>query len=130
MSDLGCDAGLFLRSNERAKAYQVMIDYLEGGMVGGIFAEGLKDVKADNSKARQWPQYSKKDRWNQLLAQIGGEAPHIRVWLNGTQIVDWTDTANDTSDGAIERTTALQTRRVGKASVGFREATAGPKTVP
>ena len=42
--DFGCDGGLFLRSNEKGQAYQVMIDYLEGGSVGGIYGEGLKGV--------------------------------------------------------------------------------------
>ncbi len=42
--DWGCDGGLFLRSNEEGDAYQVMIDYLEGGSVGGIYGEGLSGV--------------------------------------------------------------------------------------
>src|SRR5262252_3204407 len=40
--DWGCDGGLFLRSNEKGDAYQVMIDYLPGGVVGGIYGEGLE----------------------------------------------------------------------------------------
>jgi hypothetical protein len=43
--DWGCDGGLFLRSNEKGQAYQVMIDYLEGGSVGGIYGEGLTGVE-------------------------------------------------------------------------------------
>ena len=39
--DWGCDGGLFLRSNEEGDAYQVMIDYLEGGSVGGLYGEGI-----------------------------------------------------------------------------------------
>jgi hypothetical protein len=31
-----------------------MIDYLEGGIVGGIYGEGLQGVRADNSRARDW----------------------------------------------------------------------------
>ena len=41
--DWGCDGGLFLRSTEAGEAYQVMIDYLEGGSVGGVYGEALKD---------------------------------------------------------------------------------------
>ena len=37
----GCDGGLFLRSNEEGDGYQVMIDYLEGGSIGGVYGEGL-----------------------------------------------------------------------------------------
>jgi hypothetical protein len=106
--DFGCDGGLFLRSNEKGNAYQVMIDYLERGMVGGIYGEGLKDVKADNSKAREWQSHWKKGDWNHLRARIEGDVPHIQVWLNGTQIVDWTDTANHLTDGATEGMIALQ----------------------
>lgn len=106
--DFGCDGGLFLRSNEKGNAYQVMIDYLEGGMVGGIYGEGLKDVRADNSRARDWQKYWKKAEWNLLRARIEGDVPHIQVWLNGTQIVDWTDTANHAADGATEGMIAVQ----------------------
>jgi hypothetical protein len=104
----GCDGGLFLRSNEKGQAYQVMIDFLEGGMVGGIYGEGLKDVKADNSKARNWKQHWKPYEWNQLRARIEGDVPRIQVWLNGEQLVDWTDTANHAADGATEGMIALQ----------------------
>lgn len=106
--DFGCDGGLFLRSNEKGNAYQVMIDYLERGMVGGVYGEGLKDVKADNSKAREWQKHWKKGEWNNLRARIEGDVPHIQVWLNGEQIVDWTDTANHAADGASEGMIAVQ----------------------
>jgi hypothetical protein len=107
--DFGCDGGLFLRSNEKGQGYQVMIDYLERGMVGGIYGEGLKDVKADNSKARaEWPKAWKKGEWNHLRARIEGDVPHIQVWMNGTQIVDWTDSANHLADGATDGMIAVQ----------------------
>jgi hypothetical protein len=106
--DFGCDGGLFLRSNEKGNAYQVMIDYLERGMVGGVYGEGLKDVKADNSKAREWQKHWKKGEWNNLRARIEGDVPHIQVWLNGEQIVDWTDSANHAADGATEGMIAVQ----------------------
>jgi hypothetical protein len=44
--DWGCDSGLFLRSSEAGEAYQVTLDYLPGGGMGGIYAEGLKGVGA------------------------------------------------------------------------------------
>jgi hypothetical protein len=106
--DFGCDGGLFLRSNEKGQAYQVMIDYLEGGMVGGVYGEGLQGVRPDNSKARDWKQHWKKGEWNHLRARIEGEVPRIQVWLNGEQIVDWTDTANRAADGATSGMIALQ----------------------
>jgi hypothetical protein len=42
--DYGCDSGLFLRSNEAGDAYQVTLDYLPGGGMGGIYGEGLTGV--------------------------------------------------------------------------------------
>lgn len=103
--DFGCDGGLFLRSSEAGEAYQVMIDYLEGGNVGGIYGERLKDVKGVRGEYEpQW----KKGEWNQLRARIEGEVPRIRVWLNGVQITDWTDTANHAAGGATEGMIAVQ----------------------
>ena len=39
--DWGCDSGLFLRSSEAGEAYQVTLDYLPGGGMGGIYGERL-----------------------------------------------------------------------------------------
>jgi hypothetical protein len=104
--DWGCDGGLFLRSNEAGDAYQVMIDYLEGGSVGGIYGEGLKDVatKATPEYTKLW----KKGEWNRLRARIEGDVPHIQVWLNDQPLVDWTDTANHAAAGATDGMIALQ----------------------
>src|SRR4051812_27597207 len=44
--DYGCDSGLFFRSNEAGDAYQVTMDYLPGGSIGGIYGEGLQGVGA------------------------------------------------------------------------------------
>ena len=48
--DYGCDGGIFLRSNSNGQAYQVMLDYLEGGNIGGIHGERLEGVEARESK--------------------------------------------------------------------------------
>jgi hypothetical protein len=109
--DFGCDGGLFLRSNEKGQAYQVMIDYLEGGIVGGLYGEGLGDLgkgRGGDRLAPGWKEAWKKDAWNTLKARIEGEVPHIQVWLNGVQVVDWTDTQNHLKDGATEGMVALQ----------------------
>lgn len=104
--DFGCDSGLFLRSNEKGQAYQVMLDYLEGGAVGGIYGERLEGVKGD--RGAKWTEVWKKGEWNSIRARIEGDAPHIQVWMNGTQIVDWTDTANHLADGATDGMIAVQ----------------------
>ena len=112
--DWGCDGGLFLRSNEEGQAYQVMIDYLEGGSVGGIYGEGLEGVGKTGTgdpTGKNWRQYWKKGEWNLIRARIEGDAPHIQVWMNGTQIVDWTDSANHSAAGAKDGMIALQVHK-------------------
>jgi hypothetical protein len=104
--DWGCDGGLFLRSTEAGEAYQVMIDYLPGGSVGGVYGEGLKDVAS--FAAPGWQQHWKKGEWNTIRARIEGDIPRITVWMNGTQITSWTDTANHLPGGVLDGHIALQ----------------------
>jgi hypothetical protein len=104
--DWGCDGGLFLRSNEAGDAYQVMIDYLEGGSVGGVYGEGLGGKTF--APAEGWAKHWKKGEWNTLRARIEGDVPRIQVWLNGAQLVDFKDDANHAKDGATEGMIALQ----------------------
>jgi len=107
--DWGCDGGLFLRSNEKGQAYQVMIDFLEGGSVGGIYGEGLEGLDESPGRvARDWRRHWRDDDWNALRARIEGDVPHIQVWLNDQQLVDWTDSANHAADGATDGMIALQ----------------------
>jgi hypothetical protein len=106
MPDYGCDGGLFLRSDEAGNAYQVMLDYLPGGSMGGIYGEGLKDVTRTPSDG--WQQHWKADTWNTLRARIENAVPHIQVWLNEHQITDWTDTANHATGGSATGMIALQ----------------------
>ncbi len=111
--DFGCDSGLFLRSNEKGEAYQVMLDYLQGGNMGGIYGEGLKGVKG---VAADWEKHWKKGEWNSMRARIEGPAPHIQVWMNGTQVTDWTDTANHLPEGAGDGMIALQIHGGGRCT--------------
>jgi lysophospholipase L1-like esterase len=104
--DWGCDGGLFLRSTEAGEAYQVMLDYLPGGSVGGVYGEGLKDVAA--FAAPGWQQHWKKGDWNTIRARIEGEIPHITVWMNGTEITNWNDTANHLPGGLLDGHIAVQ----------------------
>ncbi len=113
--DCGCDGGLFLRSNEKGQAYQVTIDYLDGGTVCGIYGEGLARLEGTGKRNdSNWRQYWKTNDWNLIRARIEGEAPHIQVWLNGTQVVDWKDTANHLPDNATDGMIALQAHMSGK----------------
>ncbi|HYO83340.1 MAG TPA: DUF1080 domain-containing protein [Bryobacteraceae bacterium] len=113
--DFGCDGGLFLRSSEKGEAYQVMLDYLEGGTVGGIYGERLKGLDRETGKgdksAKDWQQHWKKGEWNHIRARIEGDVPHIQVWMNGKQIVDWTDSGNRLPAGATDGMIAVQVHR-------------------
>lgn len=104
--DFGCDGGVFLRSNESGQAYQVMLDYLEGGNVGGIYGEGLEGLDAVPSAG--WSEVWKEDAWNTMRIRIEGAAPHIQVWLNGSRIVDFRDTENRLPSGKAEGSIAVQ----------------------
>ena len=104
--DFGCDSGLFLRSNEAGQAYQVMLDYLEGGNIGGVYGERLEGVEVKASQ--DWEKVWRKDDWNAIRARIEGSAPHIQVWLNGTKITDFQDTANHAAGGAADGMIAVQ----------------------
>ncbi len=104
--DFGCDGGLFLRSNEAGQAYQVMLDYLEGGNMGGIYGERLEGVTTTPS--RGWEKVWKKEDWNSLRVRMVGAAPRIQVWLNGEQITDFQDSANHAAGGAVRGMIAVQ----------------------
>jgi len=106
--DWGCDSGLFLRSNEAGQAYQVMLDYLPKGNMGGVYGERLEGVKGFIA---DWEPHWKKNDWNLMRARIEGDVPHIQVWLNGARITDWTDTANHAADGAVDGMIAVQVHR-------------------
>jgi hypothetical protein len=104
--DWGCDSGLFLRSTEKGEAYQVLLDYLEGGTVGGIYGEALKGVRG--AQVDNWQSCWNKGEWNQIRARIEGDVPRIQVWMNGFKVTDWTDTANHLLDGATDGMIAVQ----------------------
>jgi hypothetical protein len=104
--DFGCDGGLFLRSTEKGEAYQVMLDYLERGNVGGVYGEGMKEVKG--APAEDWKKHWKENEWNSIRARIEGDVPHIQVWMNEQQITDWTDTENHLPNGATDGMIAVQ----------------------
>lgn len=123
--DWGCDSGLFLRSSEAGEAYQVTLDYLPNGGMGGIYGERLEGVggprSANLSEEEQakraaerrernsaWQKVWKREAWNSVRARIEGEVPHIMVWINDELITDFTDTANHAAGGAEDGMIAIQ----------------------
>jgi hypothetical protein len=122
--DWGCDSGLFLRSSENGEAYQVTLDYLAGGTMGGIYGERLEGVQgwgaagakwtpeqrteAARKRTEAWQKAWKREQWNSIRARIEGDAPHITVWINDQLITDFTDTANHAANGAPDGMIAIQ----------------------
>ena len=119
--DWGCDSGLFFRSSEAGEAYQVTLDYLAGGMMGGIYGERLKDVvwgpapatpgereALTRRRMETWQRAWRREEWNAVRARIEGVVPHITVWINGQLVSDWTDTANHAAGGAEDGMLAIQ----------------------
>jgi len=115
--DWGNDGGLFLRSNERGQAYQVTLDYLPDGGMGGIYGEGLRGVKGQSAplpdsavepQLTPWSDVWKRESWNSVRARIMGDVPHIQVWINGALVRDWRDTENHAADSATDGMIAIQ----------------------
>jgi hypothetical protein len=84
--DWGLDSGIFLRSTPSGQCYQIMVDYYEGGNVGGIYGEGTGGFFAG---AIDWETHYKKEDWNKILTVVEGNPPHIDVWLNGHHVMSW-----------------------------------------
>src|SRR5262245_54591649 len=105
--DWGCDGGLFLRSTEKGEAYQVTLDYLPGGSMGGIYGENLKGVTGAKA-VRPWQDVWKREAWNTVRARIEGDSPHITVWINDQLVMDFTDSANHAMDNATDGMLAIQ----------------------
>jgi len=115
--DWGNDSGLFLRSTEKGQTYQVTLDYLPGGGMGGIYGEALKGVSgrgaplpagATAPQVTPWTEVWKRESWNSVRARIEGDVPHIQVWINGTLVRDWRDTENHLPNGATDGMIAIQ----------------------
>ena len=115
-NDFGPDSGLFLRSTEEGKCYQGLIDFHGGGSLMGIYGEGLggkphlrffnfgkteSDITLTPDKTpqpvamtpEQWKTFWKAGQWNEFKMRItGGDKPTITTWINGMQIMEWTET--------------------------------------
>lgn len=107
-NDFGIDSGIFLRCTEDGRAYQCLIDYYEGGTIGGILGERIwkvrgvrnysfgatPDVITLNENAQRcpvlpeaWPHFWRVGQWNEIRTRIVGDPPTITTWVNGVQIL-------------------------------------------
>ena len=111
--DWGVCSGVFLRSTDRGRCYQIMVDYHERGNVGGIYGEGtggfsvrnydLNDDRGIVARARDkgvlplsfapadWPKFWRFDGYNEIRARVRGNPPVIDVWLNGAYLSHFQD---------------------------------------
>jgi len=115
-NDYGPDSGFFLRSTETGVAYQYLVDYHQGGSVGGLYGEGfgprgfhernyafgdkpsiITEVKNEKNplpvKPEDWPNFWKHGEWNTLRARIEGNPPKITTWINDVRFMEWQDPA-------------------------------------
>jgi len=123
--DWGCDSGLFFRTDEDGGGYQVMLDYLPGGMmVAGVYGERLTGVNMNGpgwenlspeqrqeisaKRTEAWQRAWKREQWNSVRARIEGNPPRITSWLNDEIMFQGTDTANHATNGAEDGSIAIQ----------------------
>ena len=113
---VGPDSGLFMRCTEDGKAYQCLIDYHEGGTIGGILGEGIWKrrgvrnytfgtspdlITLNENEAHpcpvlpdSWKSFWRIGEWNEVRARITGDPPTITTWVNGVQIMQHTEPAS------------------------------------
>lgn len=104
------DGGLFLRSNGKGQAWQVMFDYRPGGTVGGIWPEGLSapsqdyyaiatEIKVDKRLAtwdmNDWTKIWDADGFNMVQARAIGHPSKITAFITDTlhTVTDYQTTA-------------------------------------
>lgn len=114
-NDYGPDSGLFLRSTEKGKCYQAMIDYHDNGTLMGIYGEGgmsgrihVRNFNFLDAPHRVVPmkcdcplpvlpesfgKFWRHGQWNELRARIVGNPPAITTWINGVRFMDWKDSS-------------------------------------
>jgi hypothetical protein len=88
-ADYPIDTGLFLRVQPHVLSYQVTIDYRPDGEIGAIYCPGGGDFLCHNPGGQD---FWKPDEFNAIRARIQGQPPRIQAWINGSKIVDFTDT--------------------------------------
>jgi len=153
--DWGCDSGLFFRTTEGNRAYQVTIDHLGDSSVGTIWGEafsqelreipywltdeGRAAIPAPNRKEEpifaleQWPTLWDPTEYNELRARIEGNPPHIQVWISGTKVMDFTEVMQR-SEVAASGPLAIQvhsgSRWISNGTVSFKNIRVRDLTVP
>lgn len=93
--DWGIDSGLFLRGKDTGQSIQMMVDYLERGIVGHLYGEGIGGFSTSSFSLK-----GKKDTNGRLSGfdsipnKAYAESPASNVctpegWINAWKIGDW-----------------------------------------
>jgi hypothetical protein len=93
------NGGIFIRSSESGIAYQIELDEAAGS-TGALYGERMPVSLSADAKGRSavW----KANDWNAFRIRMVGEIPRITLWINGVQMWEVTQPANDFPAGAIE----------------------------
>lgn len=107
LPDPGYNSGIFLRSTEGGSAYQ--IELVRPGNTGALLGEQMhlstpRYVGPRVDINTVW----KDGAWNAMRVRMEGEAPHITLWINDTQLWDAFMPVNDQIGGAYGGMIGLQ----------------------
>ncbi len=93
--DFGIDSGLFLRATDKGQGFQMMVDYLEGGVVGQIYGENIGGFGALSVRLRGTTDASGKlTRLDAVANESNEEYPMTYAispedWVKAWKINDW-----------------------------------------
>lgn len=106
--DPGFNSGIFLRSSESGSAYQIEI-LAPGNSTGNLIGERMR-VSAPQYIGERVPIATvwKTGDWNSFRVRMVGEAPHVTVWVNGTQLYELQMPRNDQIAGVYGGMIGLQ----------------------
>jgi hypothetical protein len=94
--DWGCNGGIVFRSSEGGSAYQIELD--QGNGTGTLFGDMLRVGRPARAVdiERAW----KYDEWNAFRLRVEGDAPRIRLAINGVPMWDVRQERNNLVAGA------------------------------
>lgn len=121
--DWGLDSGIFLRSTPEGRCYQVMVDYYDGGDIGGIYGEGIGGFIA---RTANYEEFYRRGEWNRMLILVKGNPPMIEVWLNGHHVMSWQGDARLLEDSGKIGLQVHAGERYHDMEVGFRNIRVRP----
>jgi hypothetical protein len=100
----GDNSGIFFRSTESGSAYQIELN--PGAGTGNLIGENMR--VSQGAQAADIPNIWKDDAYNSFRLRVEGDAPHITLWVNGTQMWDVQEPVNDKIAGETSGYIGLQ----------------------